>query len=225
MSRGHANYTGEVRVSYDACGVYVLQYPSGSTFRSFEHLLAAFDPQFGLNGRVRGFDFNHDSDSVRLTAVNLKPTIRTALDGTTWRRNVVFHGEVRILDECGVRISSRHVEENFLRCRREKAKEIDAHERAYTCRWRWDPSTFRRGPVPLTGYRGGRGGAFRGPAIFREQKDSDFMRFDEDCLEHGLRPRAWRRSHLPDDLWWDNWNSEQWRDRSWKRHRRRQWKE
>lgn len=224
MSRGHANYAGEVRVSYDACGVYVLNYPTGTRFKDFRDLLGAYDP-FGCGDRFRCFEFNHGSDRVWLSATNLKPTEHVLSDGRTFLRNTHFRGEVRFFDVCDVRISSTDVERNLIRCRNEASADQAAFENAYTRRWRWNPAIFRRGPVPLTGYRGGRGGAFRGPAIFREQKDSGFMRFDEDCLEHGLRPRAWRSSYLPDDLWWDNWRSDQWRDRSWKRHRRHQWKD
>jgi hypothetical protein len=145
-------------------------------------------------------------------------------NGNVFTRFERFHGEIRFFDVCGFRISSRDVEANLKRCRDERASRKPARRHDRARRWKWDAGTFRRGPVPLTGY--GRGGnAFVGPAIFREQKDSDFLRFDEDCLEHGVRPRGWRRAYLPAHLWWDNWSREQWRDRSWKRHRRNQWKD
>jgi hypothetical protein len=211
MSKGHANYSDEVRISYDALGVYVLKFPSGTRFKSFREMLGAFD-----------LSFDHDKDRVWLSERNLEPKRCTFSDGLPFVRHERFHGEIRFFDVCSLRISSRDVEANLARFRKESAA---GREPVFPRRWRWDSATFRRGPVPHTGYRGGRGGSFKGPAIFRELKDMDFMRFDVDCLEHGLRPRGWRQSYLPDDLWWDNWYRDQGEDRTWKRHRRRQWKE
>lgn len=226
MSTGHANYTGEVRVSYDAEGVYVLKYPSGTRFRNFGAMLDAFVFHFGWRGPYGEFAFDLEHDRVWLTARNTRQTVREYPDGRKFVFHERFRGEIRFFDVCGLRISAKDVEANLLRCRGEW-EESRAHGERDTLsrRWCWNQETFRRGPVPLTGSHGGWGGAFKGPSIFREQKETDFMRFDEDCREYGVRPRAWRVSHLPDGLWWDNWSREQWRDRSWKRHRRHQWKD
>lgn len=212
MSTGHAYYPDEIRISYDALGVYFLKYPSGTRFKSFNEMLGALD-----------LSFDHDNDRVSLRERNLKPVTVERPGGRSFVRLAYFHGEVRFYDVCGLRINSKDVEANLSRCLAERT----ARQRGVSCRlrWYWDPTSFRRGPVPMTGYRGGRGGSFKGPAIFREQKDTDFMRYDEDCVVHGLRPRARRRSHLPDHLWWDNWCRDQGEDRTWKRHRRKQWKD
>jgi hypothetical protein len=212
MSKGHASYSDEVRVSYDALGVYVLKHPPGTRFRSFREVFAAFD-----------LSFDDRRERISFSEKNLKPSTVLLSDGRSFVRHQHFHGEIRFFDVCGLHISFRDVAANLARCRRERSMERKAD--VFSRRWRWDPATFRRGPVPMTGYRGGRGGGFKGPAVFREQSDMDFMRFDEDCLERGLRPRGWRRAYLPDDLWWDNWHRDQGEDRSWKRHRRRQWKD
>lgn len=81
---------------------------------------------------------------------------------------------------------------------------------------------FRNGPVP--GIRKGRRYCFfRHVRTNKERRDNVALMNDEDAQEYGVEPRGKRRGHnLPTA--WDDICRQDFRTRSWKRHRKTQWK-
>lgn len=89
--------------------------------------------------------------------------------------------------------------------------------------WRDRRYVYRQGPVPLL-----RGGLRRYRSCYRDMRtqaeirDNDFLLYDEDAIEYGIKVRGARsRAALPTA--WDDRTFR--RERGWKRHRRRQYRE
>lgn len=83
---------------------------------------------------------------------------------------------------------------------------------------------YRCDPVPYVHcYRGGNS-YFRNVGTFRERRENDFCNdYDEDAKFYGVRARAARTTgNLPEP--WDDIGRSDWGHRSWKRHRKTQWK-
>lgn len=91
----------------------------------------------------------------------------------------------------------------------------------------WAPARnykFRRGPVPhISCYRGGNSW-FRSIKTYVDRRENDFCNeYDEDARFYGVRARAARTSgNLPEP--WDDLGRSDWGHRTWKRHRKTQWK-
>lgn len=82
---------------------------------------------------------------------------------------------------------------------------------------------FRTLPVPHTRcYRGGGYSFSRRPKTLQERAQAEAH--DEELREYGIRVRPRRnKANLPNS--WDDVGRTDWDDRSWKRHRKTQWKE
>lgn len=89
-------------------------------------------------------------------------------------------------------------------------------------RIRYDPASFRNGPVPGTGRRGG-GSWFRHMRTTQERRAAKALAHDEDCVEAGVKARARRNFANLVSAWDDVMRGGD--SRSWKRNRRTQWKE
>ncbi len=98
--------------------------------------------------------------------------------------------------------------------------------RIYSMRWyrRRQEYEYRKDPVPYVRcYRGGNS-YFRNVGTFRERRENDFCNdYDEDAKFYGVRARSARTTgNLPEP--WDDISRSDWGHRSWKRHRKTQWK-
>ena len=91
--------------------------------------------------------------------------------------------------------------------------------------WRpWKQYEYRCDPVPhIRCFRGGNS-YYRSVGTFNERRENDFCNdYDEDARFYGVRARAARTSgNLPEP--WDDIGRSDWGHRSWKRHRRTQWR-
>lgn len=129
--------------------------------------------------------------------------------------------QIRFYDEADLEISARLIHERMEALRRERTLVFRAAQVA--ARRRYDPGTFRSGPVPHTGRRGRWSHLFRIVATTAERRDGEAVRLDEDCVELGVRVRAKRRGYnLPDTR--DDLERSDYHDRGWKSHRRTQWR-
>lgn len=81
---------------------------------------------------------------------------------------------------------------------------------------------FRRGPVEGLGiYR--RGARRRGFKVAQEIRENEFLQYDEDCIEHGIKERAKRNmQYMPQ--WYDDIYKANHRCHNWKQFRKTQWK-
>lgn len=212
MSSKHHHYTGAVRVSYDARGIYQLACPTGTVFASF------FEAQKTL---PYGLEFDLERDRITLHTKNLNPKV----DDPAFERQMMFHkyfsGEIRFFDDCGRRISAYHVQENILRVRRALPISYCGRRPRHDYP-RYRPETFRKAPVAYTGYGGGGSYGFVGEAVTQEIKANQNLRLDEEFGEFKVTGRMRK---LPDMNLWDYKRRNDWRHRSWKRHRGTQWKD
>lgn len=81
---------------------------------------------------------------------------------------------------------------------------------------------FRTIAIPGTGRRGG-GSWFRAIRTNQEIRENDGLLYDEDALEHGVKVRGRRKRHnLPNS--WDDISRSYGTNKSWKEHRKSQWK-
>lgn len=88
---------------------------------------------------------------------------------------------------------------------------------------RYTAEDFRNGPVVNVGKRR-RIHWRRHIRTTNERRAAEHVYYDEDCIEHGVRPRACRNLlNLPS--WHDDPGRADYRDRSWKTNRKTQWKE
>lgn len=239
MSQRHHHYKGAVSISYEARGVYLLKSPTGTIFPSFEAVLDGFGYRFSFyegahyrnwphrSGFMSNGDYHFDLDNnmVTLRAKNLDPRIK---DPSGWRSlRDFFYGEVVFRDDCGRKISAYHVLENFSRIHREEISKRTGH---FTWRGRvhfdrYREEDYRNGPVPRTGKRRRYNWDRERPPVSREIAENEFLAYDEDCVEHGIRIRANRRTRgLEEHIRWDYSQRLDWRNRNWKRHRGHQWK-
>jgi len=131
----------------------------------------------------------------------------------------VLREPVRVLfvDELGMRIPAWRV--------MEAAHSVNLEELS-RFRWRWgikyDPSTFRRAPVPGVRSHWG-GGRLRHPFTTQERRAAEAADRDEEFREAGGRVRGRRNAVNLPDYRCDIIRSR--RGRSWKAHRRTRWKE
>lgn len=89
---------------------------------------------------------------------------------------------------------------------------------------RWKRNfVFRRGPVEGIGGRHW-GGIRRGRMkVAQEIRENEFLRYDEDCIEYGIKERVKRnKQYLPQ--WYDDIYKASLRDNNWKQYRKTQWK-
>lgn len=101
---------------------------------------------------------------------------------------------------------------------RQRAKELGLH-RPQPSRWaRARPHTFRYDPVPCTSSRSSWRG-FRRPRTSQERRENAFVQYDEDLVDLPIKAR--KLHHIPTG--WDDipFSCTQ---RTWKKHRRTQWK-
>lgn len=104
----------------------------------------------------------------------------------------------------------------------------EAHPPKY--RYRYIPrinykteNDFRINPVPYTGNRPKRYKYYRKLKTTNEKKAAIYHEMDEDIKYHNVKIRTQRNSNnLPNS--WDDYKRSDFRDRSWKRHRKHQWK-
>lgn len=128
---------------------------------------------------------------------------------------------VHVFDELGLRVPAwklQEVADNI-------PNDVWNHPHRY---WRRKahakPEHFRKLPVPGTRkYRGGRGYC-RYIKTHQEIRENDFLDYDEDALEYGIKARGNRRRHNLPTVWDDPYRSDV-RSNNWKRHRSTQWKE
>ena len=82
--------------------------------------------------------------------------------------------------------------------------------------------TFRVGPVEGIGiYRNCR--RRRGMKVTQEIRENEFLQYDDDCIEHGIKERVKRNcGNLPQ--WYDDIYKSNTRSNSWKNYRKQQWK-
>lgn len=211
MSSSHHHYTGAVRVSYDARGIYLLACPTGTIFQSFVEVLKALP--YGLT-------YNIDCDRVTLYTKNLHPKFNDPALGLRMMFHEFFRGEIRFFDDCGRRICAYHVQGNLARVR--SLQSVTHYGRRPRHDYpRYRPETFRKAPVAYTGGGGG-GYGFVGLAVTQELKANHHLRLDDEYEEFQVTARM---RNLPDMHLWDYPQRSDWNDRSWKRHRRQQWKE
>ena len=80
---------------------------------------------------------------------------------------------------------------------------------------------YRKQPVPFTGKRV-YGSYYRYPKTKQENVENHYFDIDSERKEYKIKIRK-RRVKLPTS--WDDKARSDWRDRSWKRYRKHQWKE
>jgi hypothetical protein len=80
---------------------------------------------------------------------------------------------------------------------------------------------FRDGPVPGVRYhRWHRGSYYRNPATRQEIKENNFLKYDDDAIEYGVKARRSNYNDLPTS--WDDIPKN--RENNWKRFRKTQYK-
>lgn len=81
---------------------------------------------------------------------------------------------------------------------------------------------FRRGPVEGIGnYR--YGARRRGFKVAQEIRENEFLQYDEDCIEYGIKERVKRnKQYMPQ--WYDDIYKANHRNHNWKQFRNTQWK-
>lgn len=85
------------------------------------------------------------------------------------------------------------------------------------------PYSFRDGPVYGVHCMRGGWGYHRHLRTTQERRENSFIKHDVDAKEYGVKARGRRCGHnLPDS--WDDYGRSDWGHRSWKRHRKHQWK-
>lgn len=94
-----------------------------------------------------------------------------------------------------------------------KQKRDNRHRRTFV---------FRQGPVEGIGvYR--RGFRRKRIKVAQEIRENEFLQYDEDCIEYGIKERVKRnKQYLPQ--WYDDIYKSGIRDNNWKRFRKTQWK-
>ncbi|MCS4088873.1 hypothetical protein [Rhizobium sp. BK176] len=163
----------------------------------------------GWLGYARTFVFDEAVDCLVLRSVGWDckgPAVKLGVD-------------LIVRDDCGVRIPINAVKAMLAGA--EKAYRKRRAE-AWAAKRPVDPP-FRAGPVPNSGKRRFRyAGSF--PKMYPEVAANDFLRYDEDCLEHRLTTRCRRNRSALVCPAWDDYGRD-YRSRSWKATRRTQWKE
>lgn len=145
-------------------------------------------------------------------------TFRVSDDGETLLRGswLSCGVKIRIFDRWGREFKPEEVvaraEAIIVAARRARRRRIRGHG--------YDPATFRRGPVPHTGKRGGYGG-WRHIKTTQERRASCAAEADEDVLTFRVKLRARRNAVNLVNAWDDVARHV---ERNWKRHRRTQWK-
>ena len=133
-----------------------------------------------------------------------------------------YGGHYRYLlrDECGLTIPLWKIEETAL-----QAGMVRWWRERFA--WNWKPRRqykYRCDPVPhIHCYRGGNS-VFRNVGTYSERRENDFCNeFDEDAKFYGVRSRAARTSgNLPEP--WDDILRSDWGNKSWKKHRKTQYR-
>lgn len=134
-----------------------------------------------------------------------------------WKNDFPAFYRYLLRDECGLIIPLWKIWET--------AQHTGAlHYRPLSYRWH-RPFRFRRGPVPRTRCQRGGHGYFRSVRTYQERCETDFLdSYDEDARDHGVRIRRRRSAKaLPeprDDILRSDWGV-----RSWKKHRKHQWRD
>lgn len=82
---------------------------------------------------------------------------------------------------------------------------------------------FRDGPVGGIHCMRGGWGYHRRLRTTQEHRENSFIKHDVDAKEYGVKARGRRSGHnLPNS--WDDYGRSDWSHRTWKRHRKHQWK-
>ncbi len=101
----------------------------------------------------------------------------------------------------------------------------DNHAKRRPKRYLWQRNfVFRQGPVE--GIRKGRwhrGSVYRHPKTYQEERENEFLAYDDDCIEHNITARKSRMTNaLP--KYWDDKCKANIRYDNWKKYRKTQWK-
>lgn len=134
-----------------------------------------------------------------------------------WKGNYPAFYRYLLRDECGLVIPLWKIWEAA-----HHAGALRYHAFSYTYH---RPFRFRRGPVPRTRCRRGGYRSFRVIKTYQERRETDFLdNYDEDATSHGLRIRRRRSAAALPEPHDDILRSDQ-GVRSWKKHRKHQWRD
>jgi hypothetical protein len=128
---------------------------------------------------------------------------------------------VHVYDELGCRVPAWKLQE--------VADNIPNDVWNYTyAHWRkaYREEDFRKAPVPGTRKFRGFHGCYRRPETKQEYTENNFLYFDEDAIDYGVKPRPGRATRGFDNLpsSWDDVSNGR-RGNNWKHYRKHQWKE
>ena len=123
-----------------------------------------------------------------------------------------------VRDELGTIITC-----NELRSIRDKSRPVSRWSRRYISQTTVTKKHFRNSPIPYTGKRGG-WKVYRTMHTTPEHRENDFLNYDEDALEYNIKARPSRRKYALPTSWDDSVRSD-YNCKSWKKHRKHQWKE
>jgi hypothetical protein len=92
--------------------------------------------------------------------------------------------------------------------------------------WRYGNYEYRAGPVPgIHCWKAGRYRGYRAPKTTQERREHDFIdKYDDDCIEYGVKIRAKRNLRNVPNRWDDIRVSHGYYSKNWKKYRSHQWK-
>ena len=99
------------------------------------------------------------------------------------------------------------------------------HAKCRSMRWGWKRVfVYRQGPVEgISKGRWHRGSVYRRPKTYQEERENEFLAYDDDCIEHNITARKSRMTNaLP--KYWDDKCKANIRYDNWKKYRKTQWK-
>lgn len=178
-------------------------------------------PTITVHTRHKGV-FTYDCLETAVLKINHSYPIENLKYGWLYSsESYLFYGDdVVFYDEIG-KIPVWKVKETFYN--------IPYELRDWQGAWRRDRSrlfnqyTFRRGPVPGT-RKWRRGSYFKAFKTLNEARANEFLLYDEEMNEYGIRPRSSRRyGSLPNS--WDDYDRSDYGIKNWKKYRSKQWKE
>jgi hypothetical protein len=139
--------------------------------------------------------------------------IRSSLEPASWTR-----GQFVLLDELGLVIAPETIVERYF--------QLGCPSRSCGGSWSrvaYNPETdFRNGTVRgIRCRRHRKCQTLRHMATTQEIRENDFLNYDEDAVEYGIKVRGSRRRRSLPTVWDDYWRYSQ---KNWKQQRRTQWK-
>jgi hypothetical protein len=172
------------------------------TFDTLEHAVLGINYAFPIHKLNRGF-------------LNYRTTLLTGRQ-MSWGNG----DDVIFFDEYGLLIPVWKVKETYANI------PYKVRNPPYGGRWGWykrhvKAEHYRRLPVPHVGKRYWRGD--RHMRTLQEIRENDFLAYDEDAIEFGVKCRPNRnRGYLR--TYWDDVQHSNYGMKSWKKHRANQWK-